>query len=367
MKCRRDLWTKALDLAKHAVDSKSTIPELSRVVVEACSGRAIIRGTDLQRRMRIQFPCSDGDLGFQSFDLRTLVQISKAAKKTKGEEIEIRQTDSGLQLLIGGRTFEIDHEGTGENRPEDREGTGSDIIRSWDAKEFLRALDYVLPAMSRDETRFHLCSVAMVDDKLVTTDGHRLHLSDGVESFGEREVLIDGGTAIALKDSIKLTDADYVRARHWNGGDGTLEFSIEGPRIDALIVSKGVGAAFPPYKNIVPGNQSHYKVDPGPFRDSLQTALKLIKAKGRDPSITGVEMHANGDLRVTTDIGFREVIELSQTADPECHLGANPAYLIDALRGATGTCQVEYGEVLDPIGIRTGETFYAVVMPMRID
>ena len=76
-------------------------------------------------------------------------------------------------------------------------------------------------------------------------------------------------------------------------------------------------------------------------------------------------MHANGDLRVKTD-GFHEVLELASGAEPEFHAGVNPAYMIDALRGATGACTIDYGEKLDGVGVRTGEDFLAVVMPMRI-
>jgi DNA polymerase-3 subunit beta len=364
MKCRRDLWTKALDLAKHAVDSKSTMPILAQVVVEAKGGRAVISGTDLTRQMRLQLPC-DGDLGVQSFDLRTLVQISKAAKKTKGEEIEIIQTKRGLQLKIAGRTFEVDQEGAGKDRPKDREGTGETVIRSWGGKEFHRALDYILPAMSRDETRFHLHGLALTDGVMVATDGHRMHKVDNVESFGEHEVIVDAGTAIALKDAIKQTEADYVRARYFDGSEGLVEWSIEGPRLDALIVAKPIKAQFPPYKQVIPKAPNSYSVDSSALRESITTAHKMLKASGADSNTKGVEMHANGDLRVKTD-GFNEVLELASGADPEFHGGLNPAYMIDALRGANGICTIDYGEKLDGISVRTGEDFMAVVMPMRI-
>ncbi len=364
MKCRRDLWTKALDLAKHAVDSKSSIPALAQVVVEAAGGRAVISGTDLTRQMRLQFPC-DGDLGLQTFDLRKLVQISKAAKKTKGEEIEISQTDRGLKLLIAGRTFEVDQEGAGIDRPKDREGTGETIIRSWDAQTFYRALDFILPAMSRDETRFHLHGLALTGGVMVATDGHRMHKVDNVESFGEHEVIVDAGTAIALKDAIKITEADYVRARHWKENEGTIEWSIEGPRLDALIISKPITAEFPPYKQVSPKNSNSYSVDSAALRESITTAHKMLKASGADTNTKGVEMHANGDLRIATD-AFSERLELASGADPEFHGGVNPVYIIDALRGANGLCTIDYGTELDGIGVRTGEDFLAVVMPMRI-
>ena len=364
MKCRRDLWTKALDLAKHAVDSKSSILALTQVVVEAAGGRVVISGTDLTRQMRLQFPC-EGDLGFQTFDLRKLVQISKAAKKTKGEEIEVLQTDRGLKLKIAGRTFEIDQEGAGVDRPKDREGTGETTIRSWDAQTFHRALDFILPAMSRDETRFHLHGLVLTGGVMVATDGHRMHKVDNIESFGEHEVIVDAGTAIAIKDAIKVTEADYIRARHWCGSDGTIEWSIEGPRLDALIISKPITAQFPPYKQVIPKNADSYSVDASALRESVTTAHKMLKAAGVDGSIKGVEMHANGDLRITTD-SFSEVLELASGADPEFRGGVNPVYIIDALRGAHGLCKIEYGTELDAIAVRTGDDFMAVVMPMRI-
>jgi hypothetical protein len=70
-------------------------------------------------------------------------------------------------------------------------------------------------------------------------------------------------------------------------------------------------------------------------------------------------------LRVKTD-GFSEVLELESGADPEFHGGVNPAYMIDALRGASGICEIGYGEKLEGIGVKVKEDLLAVVMPMRV-
>lgn len=365
MKCKRELWTKALALVKHAIDSKSTMPILAQVVITAANGRLVIDGTDLTRQMLIHFPC-DGDLDFHSFDLKTLAQISNAAKKKKGELIEITPTKTGIKLLIAGRTFELDQEGREHDRPKDRVGVGTPFGVRWDAAPLYRALDYVLPAVCRDETRFHMCAVRMVDGKLIATDGHRMHIAEGIDSPSLEGVSVDLGTAVALKSAIKQTGAADVQGSHYVDGTGLLEFSVEGSELKVLIRSKPVESGFPPYEVVLPRNTEHYSVDCDLFRESMQTALKIIKAKGFDP-FKGVELHANGDLRLISSAGFREVLELSEPAGLEHHAGVNPVYMIDALRGAAGDCRIEYSTGdLDPIGIRTNDDFYAVVMPLRI-
>jgi DNA polymerase III sliding clamp (beta) subunit (PCNA family) len=220
--------------------------------------------------------------------------------------------------------------------------------------------------MSRDETRFHLCSVAMVEGALVATDGHRLHMAEDIDSFDKEEVLVDAGTAVALKDAIKQTDADWVMARYLKGNSPTVEFSIEGPLLDVFVVANPVEAKFPPFRQVIPRHSASFEVDSGPLRDSLQTAIKIIKAKGYDPGAKGVEVKVNGDLRLATEAGFREILELSKTADPEFKFGANPVYLVDALRGANGDVSVNYeGTGLGAVSIRADEDLLAVVMPQR--
>jgi DNA polymerase III sliding clamp (beta) subunit (PCNA family) len=220
--------------------------------------------------------------------------------------------------------------------------------------------------MSRDETRFHLHGLALTDDVMVATDGHRMHKVGRVESFGNHEVIVDAATAIAIKDAIKQTEADYVRARHFEGSGGLVEWSIEGPRLDALIVAKPISAQFPPYRQVIPTTPHSFAVDAEALRASVTTASKMLKASGANRDTKGVEMHANGDLRVKTD-GFNEVLELAAKCDPEFHGGVNPSYMIDALRGAFGRCTIEYGDKLSGIAVYTGPDFMAVVMPMRID
>ena len=198
---------------------------------------------------------------------------------------------------------------------------------------------------------------------MAATDGHRMHVAEGIQSFDD-ETLIDAQSAIAIRDSVKASDADWVMARKWKN---TLEISIEGPLLDVLLTAKAVEGTFPPYQQIIKGHEHSYELDAAMLRESLQTAMKVIRAKADKNGSHDVELRANGDLRVSTPVGFREVLELTRGAKPEHHAGVNPLYLVDAIRGADGPVRIGYGDdELDAIEITPKQGRLAVVMPVRI-
>lgn len=360
MKCRRDLWMKALDLARHSSERKATLPACSQVLVEAKDGRLTLTTQDLERFQRIRLP-ADGVLKAGVYDLQTLVQISKAPKRSNGENMHLTTDDSVLRLGIAERQFELHQEGRPADMPKFPELQGEAAIRAWDSKQFLEALDYVLPAASQDETRFHLCSVALRCNAMVTTDGHRCHIVNGIESFPD-ECLIHPATGVAISDAVKKTEADWVMARRsgcW------AEFSIEGPVLDVHMIAKVIEAKFPPHDKIVANHENGITVDAATLREAADTAAKVIKAKGKTSTVP-VELVINGDLRVTSRAGSTEVITLAEKAPHDHHCGLFGSYLVDSLRGARGNIVIGYGTPMEVVEIRDGCRL-ALVMPWRVD
>jgi DNA polymerase III sliding clamp (beta) subunit (PCNA family) len=370
MQCDKALWVKALRLMKHGVDPKSHMPMLGDVVVSAEGGTLTISGTTLERNVRINLPC-EGDLEPVVIEWKPLLTVTTAGKAKKNAVITFEKLESGLRLETGGRKFEVPNGHPLDGRPVSiRDGTGKCAIEAFNADRLLPALEYVVPALCGDETRFHINLLAFDQGRLVATDGHRMHAALNVGGFHidnlAHQVLCNCGRV--LIDAIKATKCSWVMARTWRSGRkefvrGPNEYSLEGSMLDVLIREKFGDTTYPPIDQVIPQHEDFCVLDGARFRESAETAQKVMRATvGEDK---GVTILVNGEMRLDGG-SFAEVLELDEPAAREQAVGANPRFLVEAARGADAIT-FRYGGPLDPILIETDQDCLGVVMPMRVD
>lgn len=367
-------WITALELAKHVVDAKSSVPCLSHVAIEATKGRICVKATDLERELRVRFDVAElpGSFKGLAIDHKAALALSRAAKKS-GKTLALEPLRAGLRMQVGGRTFELEAQTTSEWPAPRKVPEAEPYVACYDARRLDRALAYVLPAVSRDETRFHLCGVHVAaDGSLVSTDGHRLHqaLDIGALVGGEQDQETLGLTTRCgplLAAAIAKTKAPYVMARAW---PDFWELHMQGPSLEVHLRERTITQAFPPYEQIIPKHTKRFTTPRRLLADSLETAAKVMKATGVDPTRRGVKVIANGDLRLSTD-SFDEVLTLAKAAPELVTLGLNPGYLATALADGDELCEIRFGdeedgENLAPVLVRPSDSLLAVVMPMRI-
>lgn len=145
---------------------------------------------------------------------------------------------------------------------------------------------------------------------------------------------------------------------------------MQGPSLEVHLRERTITQAFPPYEQIIPKHTKRFTTPRRLLADSLETAAKVMKATGVDPTRRGVKVIANGDLRLSTD-SFDEVLTLAKAAPELVTLGLNPGYLATALADGDELCEIRFGdeedgENLAPVLVRPSDSLLAVVMPMRI-
>lgn len=359
MKCSRDLWTAALDLLKHATlhpsaASTSGTELLTEVLVEAQDGRVCLHGNDTQTEMLIRFR-AEGDLAATSVPYSTLCKLTKASKKSKGEEMLVDPISSGLRLGIAGRTFELSR-GRRKGRVALADIDWADAaVQNYDAGDFGAAIKYVARAICTDPSRSHLHALHFRDDHLLATDGHRLHACRDVDSF-PWPVAIHPATVGALQAAIRLADPAWVMVR---ATGRFVQFDVGGVLLDVLITSRIVDEKFPPWKDIVPNHEHSFAIDAASLVESLRTAQKIA---GMD----SVLLVAHKDCRLEIEKLFSEVLKLSWRPKSKVELSFNPKYALDAALGDGELVRIEYsGGEHDPILVRPDDDRFAVVMPTR--
>ena len=248
--------------------------------------------------------------------------------------------------------------------------TGPQTTGSLDAAFATDVLMRVLPAVSREETRYYLNGVCLDGTKgealAVTTDGHRLLTVDAGE--GARAAL--GGASI-------IVPRGFVERWVALGRGDEAEITVHGGAklqvvtAEVELLGKLIAGAFPDWRRVLPKDTARVWEAPRP---ALQMALRKLAAicVEKSPTLTIMPAEAlrmqvrsfggcGGALEIDVEGGLAELQE------PR---GFNIRYLqqaVDACRGATiRLMQPDASSPAEVVGSDDASTTHVVVMPLRV-
>ncbi len=246
-----------------------------------------------------------------------------------------------------------------------------DIEHRWDVSRLVEGLEYVLPAISTDETRFHLNGTLLgTDGKMVSTDGHRLHVYD-YHLDESPSKFFDFEDTILPRQHVKM----LLTAIKACGGSGAsvysqrsyekMQFVVEGGGLSFTLTCKLIESKFPPYNAVIPKSnawEDRVVVNTAAFVE----ASKLL-AKMSDKVDNPVEFRLNGQLHLKGG-GISESLDATYAGEgfEFGQIGANGEYLVDAANFPLDNFTIEFGGALEPIKFTQCGGFLAVVMPVRV-
>jgi len=361
--------TDALTQLAKAVDSKSHMPILHNVRMQAVDGVLTMWATDMTTTLTTVVECGDGDLDV-CVPIKTLIKVVKpdSRKNVHGlalsqalnnGEMELDIYDEGMRTTIIGMDVK-------EYFP--TPVTTFANIGTFNGKVLLQSLRYVLEAVSTDETRYNLNGVFVDNCELIATDGHRLHRAPTgqvvTDPLVDRKGWIIGKQALNLAvNLLKKDSTQAVRIDHNSDTDRT--------RIcigDYEINTEDLTGNFPDYEQAIPKDCPHStKVD----RKEFEKALKRLQRIAPDKSAL-VRMSFEPNMMILETGEYtdaKSVLRLPcTTTDALCEeiIGYNVRYVLDALKYTTlDTITWELDDELAPTLMHTGDGESAVIMPMR--
>lgn len=350
----------AMQILTKVVDHKSSIAALQCIYIKAENGKATLSATDIDQWLQVELP-AEGDM-VACIPCRQFIKLVRAGKKKTKKYIDLDVVDTGtVDVTCQGVTTRLvvfDH----EDYPLPSTDTWK-AIGTADASQLAAALQYTLPAASRDTTRLHLNSIYLESNgAVVSTDGHRAHLASNAHELTE-SILMSRDAAIVIEKILKgsdsvefFVDSDEklrVTAGHW-----TLQTKI-------------LEETFPPYRSVFPklsAAEMILDVETKVFRDAIKH-VATVTTKDKP----GVTMTINGVVSLEAeqpDVGKAQinVDTIENTHNPEEKdyvIGYNPKYMLDAL-GKSNTAMLHFdADHLSPIRVDLDGRM-AVVMPTRL-
>lgn len=357
----KEAFLEGLQQVQHVVGSRTTLPILSNVLIEAENGGLRMTTTDLDVRVTGVVPAEVQKEGKTTLPVKRLVSIISALPSA---DIEVSvDGKEHASIRSGPSFFKIIGLETGEfpefpDSGEVREYKISQRV----LKDSLRKISY---AISSDETRYVLTGayIAFAEGKmtLVATDGRRLAMVENDLEFpaGHEATFVLPNKAVRELGRL-LTGSGEVNLR-LSPKDVTFEIG------DSILVSKLIEGAYPNYRQVIPG-EARQRLTVS--REALLATAQRVALLSSDKSNSVRLNFQPGQLEVmanTPDVGeAKESLDVKYDGETFA-IAFNPEFLIAPLRHLEeDEVHLDLIDEMSPGVLRTEGSFLYVLMPMRV-
>ncbi len=360
IKVKRENFLDSLQKVSNIIGTRSTLPILSNVLIEASNGKVTLTTTDLEIRIKTEMDAEISESGKTTLPAKKLLSI---ARELPGDDIDM-STDEKHHTKInsGNSSYRLNGLETEDFPMPVQFSYVRKITMPQD--ELGRMLGQILYASSSDDSRKVLNGVLFSVKEntftAVATDGKRLALTEKIlESCNGDE----GDVIVPAKGAGEL--AKILGKK----GDANLEIGEDQAvfQIDSTtITTKLVDGSYPMYRQVIPTSFSKkIELPVEDFSSALRRvslvvseSSSFVKVKFEKSILT---LSAN-----STEIGeSNETIEI-QYDGPELATSFNPVYLSDPFKHIDADkILLQMNDAYSPVAISGGDGFLYVIMPMR--
>jgi DNA polymerase-3 subunit beta len=348
------------------VPSKSTLPILTNVLVEALEGKLKISATDLDISITGSVECEVGKKGSAALPARILFEIVKELPET---DITVESINSRVEVKIAKGSYKIASVPPDDFPKLPAVNTKREI--KIDAASLATMIQKTTFACSNDETRPALNGVLWQtkSDKMqmVATDGHRLSkvAVENRKLKGMSEDIIIPPKVLNLIPKFTSGQAREVGIIF---GDNNIIFNLG----DYVLTSRLIDGPYPNFEQVIPqDNDKVLRVS----KDDLGGAVRRVSILSNTLTHQVKFGVKKGSLTLSTsnaDVGGEgvEVIDCDFDGEP-VEIGYNATYITDILSKMPGqevifefSSPVAAGLVYSPDISK--DDFLCLVMPLRL-
>src|SRR5246127_1526448 len=357
----KDKLLEGLATVQNVVSTRTTLPILSNVLLQASDGEIRLTTTDLDVGVRRSVEAQVERTGATTLPARRLFSI---VRELPASEIYFDvDTKNFASIRSGSSYFKI------LGLPEEEfpslarfEEAKIFTIAQKDLKDGLKKTSY---AISVDETRYVLNGIlfSFKDNKLtlVATDGRRLALVDLEVEFPksqEADIIVPTKAVQELQRLVR--------------DDGEVKLSIGQNQIAfelnrTLLVSKLIEGNYPNYRQVIPGEaKERITLERETFLNSVRRVSLLASEKSNSIKLNfgknNIDITAN-----TPEVGEAKESLPVQYKGRDFSIAFNPEFLMAPLRNLTeDEVFLDLIDEMSPGVLKIQTPFLYVLMPMRI-
>jgi len=350
-----------LQQVQNVVSTRTTLPILSNVLLQAKEGAVHLTTTDLDVGVRGSFEANVDKVGATTLPARRLFTI---IRELPSSEIAIEVDGKNAASIRSGQSFFKILGLPEEEFPPLPKFENAKVVtmRQKDLHDGLRKTAY---AISTDETRYVLNGVlfSFKENKLtlVATDGRRLAMLDIELEFPrshEADIIVPTKAVTELQRLLKDDGEVEISV-----GSGQMAFDLN----NTLLVSKLIEGNYPNYKQVIPSEaKERVTLERETFLNSLRRVSLLASDKSNSIKLNfsknNIEISAN-----TPEVGeARESVPVAYKGR-DFAIAFNPEFLMAPLRNLTeDEVFFDLIDEMSPGVLKIQTPFLYVLMPMRV-
>ena len=372
-KINQDHFSNGLQQVLNVVASRSTMPILSNVLIEAEEEHISLTTTNLDLGIRCRIKADVSDTGSITLPVRKLATIVKELPVSE-VFLETNKTNQA-KITSGGSLFKIMGIGSEEFPPlptfENRK------VFELAQDEIVNMLKSVSYAQSTDENRYILNGVYFnfADEKLtlVATDGRRLGLT-GLELEVSEEnagsLILPAKTVAELERLMGKGEKVNIA---FNDRQAAFEIGLDEAGDSGLVdhlylVSKIVEGNYPNYRQVIPKETEHrVKIERELMLECVHRAALVTSDKSNSVKIK-ISKNLLEISGQSTEYGESHESMAIAYDGPEVQVAFNPQFLMEPLKALTkDEVFFEFKDELSPGLFKTLDNFICVIMPLRLN
>ena len=353
-----------LQAVQNVVSTRTTLPILSNVLLNAVGDRLTLTATDLDVTISKTVEAKVEIDGSFTMPVKKLLSI---AREVGGSQIEMDVSKNQCSIKSGSSAYRVNGLPAEEFPPIPNFSGETTIQMPQDTvKTMLRRTSF---AVSTDENRYVLNGLylSFKENKLtmVATDGRRLALAEeDVELKDDNTLEVIVPTKAIQELSRSLGDKGDVEIQIT---ENQVSFGLkENDGTGSLIVSKLVEGAYPNYKQVIPAESKHrVTLDKEELFHALRRAEIMTSEKANSVKLTFTENNLTFTAN-SPEVGeSRETMAIKYEGE-ETSIAFNPQFFIDPLKALEeDEVHFEFTDQLSPGVVKVKHPFLYVIMPMR--
>lgn len=354
---------KALSSVSRLIQANNSLPVLNNVLLVTSNGRLELQATNLELSISYKIGAKVEKKGSISVPARL---FSDLIHSLKDEKIQLIQTKDNLGIHTSQLNSTVNGINSSEFPKIPKIVTKQQL--SMQSKQLLETFEYVIPAVSLDESRPVLSGVyCRINNSKLTvaaTDSYRLAQYSIAQTIKDDiEVIIPYRTILEL---IRIVKSDDIQSIDIGITNNEIIFSTE----DFSLTSQLIEGSYPDYTKIIPEKSSTtITVE----KQDLQSALKVASLFSRENANTITIQTEKNNLLVHSEgaqVGTNVSKLPCKTEGELTSINLNARYLIDALNTITSkSVKIYLNDKLDPCLLSSAsknisENFH-IIMPLR--
>jgi len=363
--CTQNKLNKGLSIVSRIVGTRTTLPVLSNIYLEAKGGYLRLSATDLELGVTTSIGAKVDQEGATTVPARL---ISEFVATNGDESLDLESKDHTLHLKS--QRFEANIKGIDPSEFPLIPEIAKDSLVEIKSDEFIEAVSEVIIACANDDTRPVLSGIYFKFEAgvllMVATDSYRLaekkiEISDKQIS---KEFIVPART---MQEILRIAStAEALENISISASENQVAFTIG----DSQVVSRLIEGAFPNYKQIIP---SAFKAKAITSLSELTSAVKMAALFARQ-SANNIKVKLSENELVITSVAdqvgdnvSRIPAEVSGEAE---EIAFNAKYILDVL-SVLGDKKVlfEINDKASPGVIKSekNKDYIYIIMPLRVE